>query len=569
MTKAKFKDGDWVIAKEKNLKEKRSEPFQVHICPKERGTYKSNWGYAFEKGHPRFEAGTHIVCTCGKASFSFTAQGKYACIKHATPPKVESFAVGQKVKTKPKSAIKEFSGSPGFVGSMQDDCKKVFFIKEKHSDHKTWVRLEGTTMDFLWWDTSWLIPIIEPIPIPEEFKVGDRIRIINEIAPYGSPSGIGWVSPMDEYIGQEDTIRLINSSGNGHKYVLLKNIPWNWDITWIEHLNKSRKIKLTKKTKKLMTITENKIEEALLELGEKTLNKYRVEMDKVSTETEKKLVKLRELENYVHPKIELKFPDGTKVFEELTHAKFTQVLNLSYSRHNVLLVGMAGVGKTKTGEQIAKALELPFYSMSVCSQTSKSDIVGYMNAAGNYIKTHFRDAYENGGVFLMDEIDAGNANVLVQINSALSNGYCPFPDKMVHKHENFIFLGSANTYGNGASRQYVGRNQLDAATLDRFTIVNFDLDEQLEQNLARKYKHGLSWLEVVKAARQFVNKQGLTVLITPRATMKGSMMLEFADPVTVAESILLNVIGHSYKDAFFKHIDEVLKKVKIETPLLP
>jgi hypothetical protein len=43
---------------------------------------------------------------------------------------------------------------------------------------------------------------------------------------------------------------------------------------------------------------------------------------------------------------------------------------------------------------------------------------------------------------------------------------------------------AANTYGTGADALYVGRNQLDAATLDRFYVVEMDYDRKLEAKLA-------------------------------------------------------------------------------------
>jgi cobaltochelatase CobS len=42
---------------------------------------------------------------------------------------------------------------------------------------------------------------------------------------------------------------------------------------------------------------------------------------------------------------------------------------------------------------------------------------------------------------------------------------------------------SANTYGRGPDRAYVGRQQIDAATLDRFVMVTVDVDEALEQSV--------------------------------------------------------------------------------------
>lgn len=223
--------------------------------------------------------------------------------------------------------------------------------------------------------------------------------------------------------------------------------------------------------------------------------------------------------------------------EGLRHVQVEGLLRLCALRENVLLVGMAGTGKTHAAEQAAQGLKLPFYAISVGAQTSKSDIIGYMNASGGYVQTLFRKAYEEGGVFLMDEIDAGNANVLIQVNAALSNHYCAFPDSMVKRHKDFVFVASANTYGNGANRMYVGRNQLDAATLDRFTVMNWEVDEQLEKQLCSN----LGWLKVVQKLRKETIAQQLRALITPRATLRGDKMLAAGMPFAeVLDLAILN-----------------------------
>ncbi len=82
-------------------------------------------------------------------------------------------------------------------------------------------------------------------------------------------------------------------------------------------------------------------------------------------------------------------------------------------------------------------------------------------------------------MFLCDEIDAGNANVLATLNALLSQPIAAFPDGMVERHENFAFLAAGNTTGAGADMKFVGRNQLDGATLDRFVFVFWEYDEEL------------------------------------------------------------------------------------------
>lgn len=278
--------------------------------------------------------------------------------------------------------------------------------------------------------------------------------------------------------------------------------------------------------------------------------------NKVETSVDGELKELR-LQVKSTRKLEVKVGDKVNVVEGLKHKQLEQLITYASMRLSPLLVGMAGTGKTHAGEQTASALGLDFYAMSVGAQTSKSDIIGYMSATGDYVKTHFRDAYEQGGVFLMDEIDAGNANVLIQINSALSNGLCAFPDKMVKRHEDFVFVASANTFGNGANRQYVGRNQLDAATLDRFALINWFIDDELESNLTTGL-NGKAWYMAVRACRDYVAEKNIRALISPRATQKGSKLLHVGQDLDeVIEATLLGSVPEDKKP----DVTEVAKKI--------
>lgn len=242
--------------------------------------------------------------------------------------------------------------------------------------------------------------------------------------------------------------------------------------------------------------------------------------------------------------IEIRTELASVAMEGVQHNKFELLLRIVASNLPVFMVGPAGTGKTAGAEQVAKALGLDFFAQSVGSQTSKSDLFGFLDGAGAYHATQFYLAYKNGGVFLLDEADAGNANVLVGLNAALSNGYVFFPDgtgQMTPMHENFRMVATANTFGNGASRQYVGRNQLDAATLDRFTVITWDIDDRIEEAIAasKSPTYGDRWLRVVRAVRdEAINKLELRAVVSPRATLRGATLLEsgvtYEDAVQVA-----------------------------------
>lgn len=159
------------------------------------------------------------------------------------------------------------------------------------------------------------------------------------------------------------------------------------------------------------------------------------------------------------------------------HVYFEAIRRIAMNRMNLWLTGPAGSGKTSVAAAVAESLDLPHYALSVCSLTSKADLIGYKNVSdGAYVKTDLRQAYEEGGVFLLDEVDAGNPNVMVIANAMLANDQCAFPDGMVKKHKDFILLAGANTIGLGADKQYLGRNALDKATIDRFVMMEFPYD---------------------------------------------------------------------------------------------
>lgn len=162
------------------------------------------------------------------------------------------------------------------------------------------------------------------------------------------------------------------------------------------------------------------------------------------------------------------------------HFKFELLLKVASAGVNPMLVGPAGTGKTHASKSVSEALQVSFDAFSVSPMTSKADLFGYKDANGNYHSTALVRQFTFGGVCLGDELDAGNAGALTGINMATANGMMATPEGMKERHEDFIFIACANTYGQGANRQYVGRNQLDSATLDRFAFIDWGYDESIE-----------------------------------------------------------------------------------------
>jgi cobaltochelatase CobS len=201
------------------------------------------------------------------------------------------------------------------------------------------------------------------------------------------------------------------------------------------------------------------------------------------------------------------------------HAVFADVLAALSVRENVYLVGPAGSGKTTIAAQAAEALELPFYSTGAVGMAYQ--LQGFINAEGKYMETDLYRAYVNGGVFLFDEIDASSAQALLAFNAIAANDLAAFPCGTVKRHADFVIIAAANTFGAGADAQYVGRSQLDAATLDRFSFVPMDYDERLELAISPNDQ----WTRHVQAVRKAVRELKLRHVVSPRASIKGGKLL--------------------------------------------
>lgn len=242
-------------------------------------------------------------------------------------------------------------------------------------------------------------------------------------------------------------------------------------------------------------------------------------------------------------KINITTPEREVKFEGAMHHQFPKLLAAVAQRVNVMMVGPAGSGKTTAAQKVAKALGLPFHFTGAVASEYK--LMGFIDAQGRVISTAFRKAFVEGGIFLFDEKDASAPGATLAFNAATANRICDFPDGTFEAHPDFIAIAAANTYGNGASRQYVGRNQLDAATLDRYVMMDWNYDEALENaimGLPRPKSAPLpkdivpapadqvpelvrQWVERVQKVRRAVDKLKVRHVVSPRASQAGAKLL--------------------------------------------
>jgi cobaltochelatase CobS len=133
--------------------------------------------------------------------------------------------------------------------------------------------------------------------------------------------------------------------------------------------------------------------------------------------------------------------------------------------------------------------------------------------------------YEKGGVFLLDEMDAGDPNLFTYVNKAIANKSYTVAQRytkpVVKKHDDFVLVAAANTFGNGADAMYVGRNQLDAATLDRFKVgmITMDYNRDVEASIASPELCEWAWGVRDRIYRQRVRRIMSTRVIKDLAVM--------------------------------------------------
>jgi hypothetical protein len=219
--------------------------------------------------------------------------------------------------------------------------------------------------------------------------------------------------------------------------------------------------------------------------------------------------------------VEIQHPGGTVETDpnEVFHPAFDRLIRLCAAGKHSFMPGPTGAGKTHLAGQVARyipnpdgSVGRPFGSISCRIGMPDYELLGRslpQDTTGNfrYVPSDFVRCFEQGGVFLLDEVDAGDSNALLTINSALANGFLPVPARSelppgvtwedfkanpgkypgygptAYKHPRFVLIAAANTWGSGADRLYVGRNQLDEATLDRFRsyVVSVNYDENAER----------------------------------------------------------------------------------------
>jgi cobaltochelatase CobS len=230
------------------------------------------------------------------------------------------------------------------------------------------------------------------------------------------------------------------------------------------------------------------------------------------------------------PSVTVKIETSTGEIREISgthHPMFPTLLRVCATRRpdghrlNVWITGPTASGKTTAAKQVAEALDLPLYIHGAVDMDFK--LVGFVDANGHYHETGFVKAFLYGGVVLLDEVDSYEPSPVLAIQAPLANGVMMLPNgQMIQRHPDCVIIAAGNTWGSGATADFVGRNKLDAAFLSRFaTKLFWPRDPALELQISGDD----AWVKRVQAARARAESAGLKHTIDPRHSIDGAALI--------------------------------------------
>lgn len=259
----------------------------------------------------------------------------------------------------------------------------------------------------------------------------------------------------------------------------------------------------------------------------------------VLADLEKRLKKFEAQQPQV---IEIKAPEFTARASGVRHPVLDELLErIGLGQRSFLLVGPAGTGKTTIGEQVREALKASGTTFTMSEDQRREAFVGHKGYDIQQGTTPFQEtalcrdldisAKEEKPfvVSIFEEIDGSNPNVLLTINT-LENRFlvtADDPDRpRRNRGPNHVMIATANTFASAqtGSMAYVGRNQLDAATLSRYITLWVGYDPKVEraivgdneavslfENVRRKVdQYRLKRVACTRMARQLAQDRRLT-----------------------------------------------------------
>lgn len=221
--------------------------------------------------------------------------------------------------------------------------------------------------------------------------------------------------------------------------------------------------------------------------------------------------------------------------------RLVRYLNPQRPRPAIALVGPTGNGKTTTAEAVLTALQYRYIVIDCNAQMEPVDLIGGMSferktdgSAGEV----WRDgpvtrAFREGQAVLFNEFDTLSARTALCLQSAFqdvgSDGTGRYITLSGNPTEDRVMPAGAcpliltmNTFGTGPTAEFVGRNALDMASMDRISIIPTGYENERDILLARGYGENIvnNTVRWAQAARNAVERNGIKAFVSLRLLLR-------------------------------------------------
>lgn len=153
-----------------------------------------------------------------------------------------------------------------------------------------------------------------------------------------------------------------------------------------------------------------------------------------------------------------------------------------------LLIGETGCGKTHLARHIAYKMKLPYMRVNMNGATTPEDLVGQFvpndsentNNKYKWQDGHLTTFMRHGGIFVVDEINMANADILAILNSVCDDErrliLTQKDGEVIEAHKDFFLIATMNP-------DYEGTKPLNIALKNRFRIITMDYNTTVEKKL--------------------------------------------------------------------------------------
>lgn len=219
---------------------------------------------------------------------------------------------------------------------------------------------------------------------------------------------------------------------------------------------------------------------------------------------------------------------------------------------NAIICGKPGTGKTTTADALSATLGLPIYTVS-CSKNTEEDTFEGMTkvSEGSFLfkSTPFLDAYENGGIVVLEEFNLTDPAVMQgAIGQAVEYPFILMKDgyQEVRRHPLCVIIATMNTGTQGA-------REPNEAFSSRFPItltMNDPSQEEFIEILAKKGYKKADCRRVYrgyKAINDYLkdtsNNEELTLCVTMRHCLAALDLLSIEDIYTAIQDTMIGALA--------------------------